>query len=184
MHPSSAAGPVPDSHCGALGARQWLGVLLLVAAMAAPAAVARAGKVQEIGPPIKVMSCQRCSVQQAFTEKIRVADPKMDFVELKNGVGIVYLTDDPEAVPRIQKAVAWARDELQRIADHPEEYRLCSYCKATAPVFSEIEREVVLTAQGAMFLMRSEDPDAIKALKDLMNKARKRETGKAPAPSR
>jgi hypothetical protein len=185
MHESFAAGPPSDSCRRARGVKRLLAAWLLLAVCAAASVPAWAGKVQETGPPypMKTHDCTRCNVQAVFAEKIRGMGASIEFVELKNGVGVLYSVEDPHDVPRVQRAAEWARNELQSIADEPDHYQLCSYCKATMAVFSKVNREVVRTTQGALFLMRSEDPEAVRALRGLMTKAQKREAT-APAPSR
>jgi hypothetical protein len=108
----------------------------------------------------------------------------MEFIELKNGVGILYTARDGREVARVQRAAEWARDELERIGEDPAHHHLCSYCKASLGVFSKVRREVVRTGQGALFLMRSDDPGAVRALKNLMAKAQRADVAAPEAPSR
>jgi hypothetical protein len=142
------------------------------------------GKVMITGPPTaqKNWDCVRCNTQAQFMRKMQEYGVSMDFLELRNGVAVLYSTADMREVPRVQRNAEWARDELTRISVDPDHYHLCSYCKASRAVFSKVEREVVRTASGAMFLMRSDDPEAVRALKDMLMRARSREA--APAPSR
>lgn len=152
--------------CTALGGTAWAGRVSVVA-----------------GPPTqKNWDCDRCNVQALFMRRMRECSVSMEMIDLKNGVGILYSTDDPRYVPRVQKNAEWARDELKRISLDPDHVHLCSYCKASRAVFSKVDREVVRTAQGALFLMRSEDPEAVRALREMVAKARAKEA--SPAPSR
>lgn len=185
MQMSFAAGAATEAgRCRAV-LRGWLaGTLPLLVLCALAARPAGAGKVQEAGPPVRQQGCSRCTIQGIFAEKIRGLGATIEFVELKNGVGVLYSTSDPRDVPRVQKAAEWAKQELQAIADDPDHYQLCSYCKATIAVFSKVDREVVRTGQGALFLMRSEDPEAVRALKTLMMKSLKNMEARPPAPSR
>jgi hypothetical protein len=183
MHTSFAGGSPADGRRRLRRALRLMAALPLLALCAVAARPARAGKVQEIGPPMRTQECARCNVQAVFAEKIRGMGAAMEFVELKNGVGVLYTVEDPRDVPRVQRAAEWAKQELQSVSEDSDHYQLCSYCKATIAVFSKVDREVVRTAQGALFLMRSADPEAVKALKGLMTKSQKREV-RAPAPSR
>jgi hypothetical protein len=182
MHSSFSAGSSAIYRHGTGYALRRTLVLPLLALCALVARPVRADKVQEVGPPIPQQGCTRCSVQAVFAEKIRGVGATIEFMELKNGVGVLYAAEDPRNVPRVQKAAEWAKHELQAIADDPDHYQLCSYCKATMAVFRKVDREVVRTGQGAIFLMRSDDPEAVRALKTLMTKSLKKE--RPPAPSR
>ena len=183
MHSSFPAGsPATHGRRAGRALRRPL-VLPLLALCALVALPVRAEKVQEVGPPIPEQGCTRCSVQAVFAEKIRGVGATIEFMELKNGVGVLYSAEDPRNVGRVQKAAEWAKHELQAIAEDPDHYRLCSYCKATMAVFSKVDREVVRTSQGAIFLMRSDDPEAVRALKTLMSKSQPKKD-RPPAPSR
>jgi hypothetical protein len=157
---------------------------VLCAVSLAAVTTASAGRIQEFGSPHKGPDCDRCTVQATFAQKVRDSGSSMEFLELKNGIGILYSTNDPRNVTRLQRAAEWARSELQRISEAPEGYHLCSYCKASLAVFSKVNREVVRTSQGALFLMRSDDPDAVRALRQQMAKYQQGNTLAPPAPSR
>jgi hypothetical protein len=164
-----------------------LGILLVACATMAEAVLvpaACAGRVQEFGKPARGKDCDRCMVQATFAQKIRDTGAAMEFIELKNGVGILYTAPDAREVSRVQRAAEWARDELERIGEDPADHHLCSYCKASLAVFSKVKREVVRTGQGALFLMRSDDPDAVRALKKLMANAQRADAPAPPAPTR
>jgi hypothetical protein len=175
-----SAGPVPG------GARRTSRFRFLAAALLASSvgvAAASAGKVQDVYAPHPTRDCDRCNVQASFAEKIRACSSAIEFIELKNGIGVVYSTSDARDAARIQKAAEWARAELQRISDDPDRYHLCAYCKATRPIYSKVDREVVRTARGTIFFMRSQDPEAVRALKDMLLKRPKSDTN-TRAPSR
>jgi hypothetical protein len=185
MQMSFAAGSAAEGSGRRAVRASWLvATLPLLVVCAVAARPAGAGKVQETGPPVRMQGCDRCTVQASFAEKIRSLGATIELVELKNGVGVLYATEDPRNVARVQKAAEWAKQELQAIAEDPGNYQLCSYCKATIAVFSKVDREVVRTGQGALFLMRSDDPEAVRALKTLMTKSQKKMEARPPAPSR
>src|SRR5512143_747502 len=99
-----------------------LAILCLFSLLVAAVPAARAGKVQETYPPTGSTDCQRCNVQAIFAEKMRMAGALIDFINLRDGVGVVYSAADPHEVGRIQRAAEWASTELQRIADDPGAY--------------------------------------------------------------
>lgn len=158
--------------------------LWLVAVLGASAAWA--GKVNYYGPGQKSADCDRCTAQAEFASRIRECGADMEFVELKNGTGVVYTVADPRLVPRLQKNVEWVRDELTRMSRNPERYKLCTYCKASSHIYSKIDRDVALTGAGAIFLMRSADPDAQRVLHEIYMRSRAEQSEQAlrTAPSR
>ena len=148
-----------------------------------------AGRVSYIGPPQqKPMSadCDRCNVQADFAARMRDCGATMEFIELKNGTGIVYSVADPHMVPKLQKNVEWIKNQLTEFSKDPDHYKLCSYCKASHRIYSKIDREVSLTSNGAIFLMRSSDPDAQRVLHEIYERSRQEQTDEAlrSAPSR
>lgn len=146
-----------------------------------------AGKVS-IATPEAASACDRCKVQMTFATKMRELGADLEFVELRDGIGVFYTTADTRLVPKIQTANEWARNELVRLGSTPlDDLHLCQYCKASRPIYSRIDREVVRTERGAFFVMRSDDPEAVRALHEMrrMALAQGRATEKpAPAPSR
>lgn len=147
-----------------------------------------AGRVSYMGPPQKSPSvdCDRCTVQADFASRMRDCGASMEFIELKNGTGIVYSVADARMVPKLQKNVEWVKDELTQFSKDPERFKLCSYCKASHRLYSKIDREVSLTSNGAIFLMRSSDPDAQRVLHEIYERSRQEQTDEAlrSAPSR
>jgi hypothetical protein len=169
------------------GARAWRSaarVVLLTAGftLAAGAVGSWAGRVSYMGPPgAKAEDCDRCDIQALFAAKIKEYSASMELLELKNGMAILYSSSDPRMVPRVQRTVEWARDELTRVSRDPEHCKLCSYCKASYPIYSKVNREVVRTPKGAIFFMRSEDPEAVRALKAMLARARAENAPQAPS---
>jgi hypothetical protein len=159
---------------------------LVLAGMAWNAAWA--GKVSYIGPGQKPMAadCDRCNVQADFAARMRDCGVSMEFIELKNGTGIVYTVADPHMVPKLQKNVEWVKDQLTQFSKDPDHFKLCSYCKASHHIYSKIDREVSLTSNGAIFLMRSTDPDAQRVLHEIYERSKQEqaEDGLRSAPSR
>jgi hypothetical protein len=147
-----------------------------------------AGKVSYMGPPQKANAadCDRCNVQADFASRMRDCGASMEFIELKNGTGIVYSVADPRMVPKLQKNVEWVKDELAQFSKDPDHFKLCTYCKASHRIYSKIDREVSLTSNGAIFLMRSSDPDAQHVLHEIYERSRQEQTDEAlrAAPSR
>jgi len=147
-----------------------------------------AGKVSYMGPAQRVLSpdCDRCNVQAEFASRMRDTGASMEFIELKNGTGIVYTVNDPHMVPKVQKNVEWVKDELMQFSKNPDKYKLCTYCKASHHIYSNIDREVSLTSDGAIFLMRSSDPDAQRVLHEIYVRSRQEQSDEAlrAAPSR
>ena len=117
---------------------------------------------------------------------MRECSADMEFVELKNGTGVVYTVSEARMVPRVQKNVEWVRDELTRFSRNPDRFKLCTYCKASSHIYSKIDRQVALTGNGAIFLMRSSDPDAQRVLHEIYmrSKAEQSEQAMRGAPSR
>jgi hypothetical protein len=169
-------------------ARQLVGTGMLAALLLALAGAGAtwAGKVNYYGSGQKSADCDRCSAQAEFASRIRECGADMEFVELKNGTGVVYTVSDTRLVPRLQKNVEWVKDELTRFSRSPDRYKLCTYCKASSHVYSKIDRQVALTGTGAIFLMRSTDPDAQRVLHEifLRSKAEQSEQALRAAPSR
>jgi len=159
---------------------------LALAGMAVSAAWA--GKVSYMGPPQKSMAadCDRCNVQADFASRMRDCGASMEFIELKNGTGIVYSVSDPHLVPKVQKNVEWVKDELTEFSKDPDHFKLCSYCKASHHIYSKIDREVSLTSNGAIFLMRSSDPDAQRVLHEIYLRSKQEQSDEAmrSSPSR
>jgi hypothetical protein len=148
-----------------------------------------AGRVSYTGPSDegkKSADCDRCNVQALFASKMRDYQVSVEVLELRNGMAVLYSTDDRRLVPKVQQTAEWACDQLTRIARDPDKWNLCRYCKASQNVFSKVDREVVRTASGALFFMRSEDPEAVRALKAMVRRSQN-EDGPPPisgAPSR
>jgi hypothetical protein len=147
-----------------------------------------AGKVSYMGPAQRSLSpdCDRCNVQAEFAARMRDCGASMEFVELKNGTGIVYTVADAHMIPKVQKNVEWVKDELTQFSKNPDKYKLCTYCKASHHIYSKIDREVSLTSDGAIFLMRSSDPDAQRVLHEIYVRSRQEQSDEAlrSAPSR
>jgi hypothetical protein len=168
------------------GRRAWAGPLTALLVTTVAIGAAWAGKVSYTGAPQKSADCDRCNVQAEFANKVRACGAQMEFIELKNGTGVVYTVSDPHMVSKLQKSVAWVRDELTHFSADPDHYKLCTYCKASHPIYSKIEREVALTDDGAIFLMRSQDPDAQRVLHEIFVRSKMEQSEQAmrPAPSR
>ena len=170
------------------GRRAWAGTLtlLLISISAGAIGAAWAGKVSYMGSGQKASDCDRCNVQADFAGRVRACGANMEFIELKNGTGIVYSVADPHMVPKLQKSVAWVRDELTHFSTDPDHYKLCTYCKASRPIYSKIDRQVSLTDDGAIFLMRSQDPDAQRVLHEIYVRSKMEQSEQAlrAAPSR
>ena len=165
----------------------WPASLAALVLVAAAWNAAWAGKVSYMGPPQKAAAdCDRCNVQADFAARMRDCGASMEFVELKNGTGIVYSVSDPHMVPKLQKNVEWVKDELAQFSKDPDHFKLCTYCKMSHRIYSKIDREVSLTSNGAIFLMRSSDPDAQRVLHEIYERSRQEQTDEAlrAAPSR
>ena len=175
----------PRQHAWRVAWPVSLAALVLVGSVVS---AAWAGKVSYMGPAQKSMSpdCERCTVQADFAARMRDCGASMEFIELKNGTGIVYSVADPHMVPKLQKSVVWIKDELAQFSKDPDHFKLCSYCKASHHIYSKIDREVSLTSNGAIFLMRSSDPDAQHVLHEIYERSRQEQTDEAlrAAPSR
>jgi uncharacterized membrane protein len=162
----------------------WGLAALAAVALALPAF---AGKVSIAAPEAAETPCERCKVQMVFATKMRDLGAEIEFVELRDGLGVFYTNADARLVPKIQTATEWARNELVRVSNQPLDHlHLCQYCKASRPIYSRINREVVRTERGAFFIMRSEDADAVRALHEMRLKAEQGRTNSrtSPAPSR
>lgn len=162
------------------------GILAMMLLAVTGASATWAGKVNYYGSGQKSADCDRCRVQADFASRIRECGADMEFVELKNGTGVVYTVADTRIVPKVQRNVEWVRDELTRFSRNPDRFKLCTYCKASSHVYSKIDRQVALTGNGAIFLMRSSDPDAQRVLHEiyLRSKAEQSEQAMRGAPSR
>lgn len=140
---------------------------LLLAAAAWPAggvSAAWAGDKQEAEAP----ACGRCDLQVQFVEKLVGLAAVAEQVEIRNGIAIFYTTEQAENLSSLQASVERTYATLARIHKHPERAHLCSYCKAAWPVLSKLDREVLHTSSGAVVLITSSDPEAIRSLKDLV----------------
>jgi hypothetical protein len=166
----------------------WLAALAALSALAAalPALPAIAGKVSIATPEASSPPCERCKVQMVFATKMRDLGVEIEFVELRDGLGVFYTTSDVRLVPKIYTANEWARNELVRMSNQSvESLTLCQYCKASRPIYSRINREVVRVENGAFFIMRSEDAEAVRALHEMRKMGEEqRRNRQAPAPSR
>ena len=154
----------------------WTGSLAALLVTLAGVSISWAGKVSLFGPGQKASDCDRCNVQAEFASRMRDCGADMEFIELKNGTGVVYTVGDARLVPRVQKNVEWVRDELTRFSRNPDHYKLCSYCKASSYMFSTIDRDVALMETGAIFLMRSTDPEAQRVLHEIYLRSRREQS--------
>lgn len=157
----------------------WVVSALVLFSSVAVTTVVRAGDKHQVRTEVRVEIkgpvCRRCDVQAQFILGLRTQNANTEYVELEHGVGIFYTTKQHKRVPELQVMVAEAVSHLEEINAHPGDSHLCEYCAADFHIYSQLDHEVLVTSRGIFLLITSEDPNSIRAVKQLFLKRRSRE---------
>jgi hypothetical protein len=154
----------------------WLAVGIALGAVAGSAGLLLAGEETRVETKsgrtiirveVETEPCGRCEVQGHFVQQLKKFGANAEFVELKKGVGIFYTTAKSKYVHDLQEVIEEAVEELEEINEHPKNAHLCQFCMADFPIYSKLDHELLQTSRGAMLIITSDDPEAIRAVKKM-----------------
>lgn len=116
-------------------------------------------------PAMEPDSCHRCYVNTNLLYKIRSMKAESEAVHLRQGVGIFYTAPRARTVEKLQELVEQSIETIQEINHHPEDARLCAFCKSQFHWQSQLEHEVVHIERGSLVLITSSNPTALRSVR-------------------